>query len=376
MDRVGIDRHAHEELAVGGHVRRRGRIVGDPPGAVVHLQLGADVRADAAERGLGVGGAQAGGVAQPQGDRDAPVVAGHGEHGVARALVDKEVGDVHRVGRAGDGNGEHAGVAEAGACVVGDRVVEAFAQGGAGGQGVDERIGVVDRVGPGAVRSELQGAVLAGEQTADQSFGAQPLRAAGAHRGDLEFRAGAVDIADRVEDVAARIETGQGVVGAARLDGGGGRVGDHRRIVGPLDGDGQRGRILAEAYPVLDRVEEGVGELAAAVAQGLDSGAAVVERVAVAAVAVQGQGAVQAGEVQGGAGHHRGVAGLAGGAGRDDPVGAAGRGVIGQQVAAGIAAGGAVQGPARLDRNGRIRHRVRVGQAGAEHGDGQGRRGR
>ena len=159
-------------------------------------------------------------------------------------------------------------------CIVGavdgDGHGAAGAVGGLHGEGVGELVadiqlvvGAVGGVGPGAVGAEIEGAVQAGDVVLGLECGR------------------AVDVGDI--ELAAEGQRGVGFIGAAA-----GLAGDHRRVVGAGDGDGDGLRVAQRAVVVLRLVGEGhVAGLALGEAVEVLAG---VE--AIAAVRVEAQAAV------------------------------------------------------------------------------------
>src|SRR4029079_3251927 len=280
---------------------------------------------------------------------DVVVVAEHVAAGVGAGIGGAVRVDAGLVGTAGiggggrivvgavDGDRQRGGVAAA--LSVGNRVAERVGERAADIERLHAAVGVVDVVAVAAVGVELERAVVAGQVGADGAGGGAEL-----HRGDAERGVGIVDVVVVAEHVAAGV--GAGIGGAVRVDaglvgtagiGGGGRI-----VVGAVDGDRQRGGVAA-ALSVGNRVAERVGERAADIER-LHAAVGVVDVVAVAAVGVELERAVVAGQVGadgagGGAELHRGDAER--GVGIVDVV------VVAEHVAAGVGAG--TRGAVRVD---------------------------
>ncbi len=157
-----------------------------------------------------------------------------------------------------------------------------------------------------------------------------------------------VDIAVVGQDVDARIYAGGVVVGAAGFDG------DHVHpegvgiVVATLDGDGQGGA-AGGAGQVADGVGEGIAQRIARDAQGLHARVVVVDEVDVAAVGVEGQGAVLAGQ---GAANAADIGAVADSDHSERFAELVDVGVVGQDVAARVDAREVVVEAARLDGDG------------------------
>ncbi|MCY1344846.1 hypothetical protein D9M69_308930 [compost metagenome] len=211
------------------------------------------------------------------GDRDVEVVGGHRR--IPGALDgDDELGDVFGAG----------GVAHA--------VAEGLQQGVAGLERLHRGQVVVHHIAVVAVGGHRQRAVGPGDRlaAADRGEGAAGSLAAGTDAVDGLAVAG-IDVAVVAQQVAARVHPEGAVGGAAGLGGLGAVVDRQRVVVAPQDGDGE-GRRAGGAGQVAGGVGEGLAEGVERGAQGLDPRVGVVDHVGVAAVGVQCEAAVGAGE--------------------------------------------------------------------------------
>ena len=247
-------------------------------------------------------------------------------------------------------------------------------------------VGVVNGVGVTAVGVDAQGAVGAHQQEAAAAIGrsghAGALLAPGANPGDAALgrqgRVVAIDVTVVGEHIAAGVGARCAVVGAARLGGDRTVVAGDRGIIGALDGDAQHAEVGEADGVVENRVIEGFLQ-AVAGAEGINGWVAVVDDVGVGAVGIHGEGAVgpldhEVSKAIGDPSHTRPFAAPCahGGHGSVERWGvvAIHVGVVGQHIAAGIAAGRAVGHAARFHGGGRIV----VGDGGivgAMDGDGQ-----
>ncbi len=374
MDVVLPDRHAHQQLVAGGDDDRAAGDIGLPAAAVEILQRVADIRVAAGQRGACIGRRQAR-AAQFQAHRDTGA-AGDGEHGVGRGLVDEHAVDRDGVLSPFDGDGQDCDIRQPVAGAVGDGVVEAFGQRLAGAQCLDGGVAVIEGVRPATIGSQRQRPIQAGQWRAECAGCAAAFCAAHAHGRHAQFAARVIHVGDRIQHVAAWVVARSAIVDAASFDCRGDGVRSHRRIVGATDGDGQGGGVLQTSavggsQAVLDGVDEGFRQRGAGVPQGLHGGVAVVDDIGVAAVGAKGQGAVEADQL--GVGPDGGARATACGACRDDTIAAAGRSVVGEQIAARVGTDGAIGDAARFGGRRNIVHCIGIIGTRAEHRDVQGR---
>ena len=212
---------------------------------------------------------------------------------------------------------------------------------------MDVGIVVVEYIAVTAIRVEGEGAIEPVEGCAGGGVVASETDA-----GDGGLLTVAIRIRVVEEDVASGVCTRNIVADTTRFDGGC-YIGDGGgRIVGTLNGDGEAG-LAACACSIHHGVVERIGQGIARQTQGLHRREVVVDHVAVAAVAVEGQPAISASEL---ATNSARCAAASSGAGpyfadgfAFSQVGRVGIGIVGEDVAAGIAARGGVVDAPRLD---------------------------
>ncbi|MNI06029.1 hypothetical protein D3C73_589970 [compost metagenome] len=157
-------------------------------------------------------------------------------------------------------------------------------------QGLNRRQAVVDHIGVAAIPVEGEPAIVASQLAAESAGGA----GACPHSTDRLALVGVARFGIRVvaEHVAGGVAAEGGVVGPPRLDGGASVGHRQRGVIAPLDGDGQ-GLGADEATEVAHLIVKCFDQVLAG-QQSLHCGIGIVQHIGVAAVGVEGEGAIEA----------------------------------------------------------------------------------
>ena len=253
------------------------------------------------------------------------------------------------------------------AWVIEQGVIERVAEGIARVEALHRGVGVINHIGIRAVGTQSERAVEPLEGRAQGAGGARSLlvpRADGHHgalrRGLQVVAVSVVNVAIVADHVAGGAAAGGGVEGAAGLHGRAGVVGCHGGVVGPVDGDGEETNV--GQGPIGDGVVEGINQAGAWI-EGIHERIAVVHHVGVGTVGVDGQLAIGALQRRTEAARRSRTLRGSDAEGRHLPLGGErvvagiGIGVVGEQVSAGVAAGGGVERAAGFDRRSPVVHR-------------------
>ena len=209
------------------------------------------------------------------------------------------VGEI-AVDRPFDRDRQNGDVGEA-AEVIEHGVVESLAEGLAGDEGLNGRIGVVDPIPVRTIGLDREGAEAAHQHEAAAAGGSRctgAFHASQADSGDgaIDGRGVVrVDIRVVMEHVAGGVGSAEGVVDSASLHGRANVIAGYRRIIGPIDVDGQDGGIREAAGVVKEGVIERVGDDITRV-EGINRGVGVVDHIGVGAIEVERQRSVGTGE--------------------------------------------------------------------------------
>ena len=246
-------------------------------------------------------------------------------------------------------------------------VVELLGEGVARVEGLNGGVGVVNDVGVTAVGIQGERAIKPLQGRAHGAGGAGAFLGTGAHGHHRALRrchqvvaVPVVNIAVIGDDVSSGIGAGGAVEGATGLHNRARVVGSNGSIVGALDRD-QDHPDVAQG-PIGNGVVEGFTKAGAWI-QGIHKRVAVVHHIGVGAVGVDGQLAIGAQEWRTEAAGRAGPLGASGAEGGHLPlggegvVGGIGIRVVGEHIAAGVAAGGGVEGTAGFDGVARVIHR-------------------
>ena len=248
-------------------------------------------------------------------------------------------------------------------------VIECLGDGVTGVECIHRGIAVVQHIAVAAIGIECQRAIQPLECHAQAARASGSLLASGAERRHLALgrchqivAIGVVDIAIVADHIAAGIRPGGAIEGAPRFDGHAVVVVGHGGVIDALDRDGEQPDIAQR--PIGDGVVEDFCERGAWI-EGINTRVIVVDPVREAAVGIDDQLPVGAQQWRSqGPSAARSLGGSRSDAGHRSlegqrVIGWIGVGVVGQQVAAGVGAGNAVEATAGFDRGARVVHRHR-----------------